>query len=413
MALRSDFTSNRLFLILILIQLVGISIANSRELDQSTSRSIRLPFKYVQSFIIVELKLENLIPVNLIFDTGAEHTIMFEKKWTDLFPNVYQREIRVIGSDLQQEIPALVTSPMGLSFGDQYSINTPLIVLKEKINDISQVIGEPVHGILSAAIFNSYQIEINYKLRLIMLHPSSKKISPSFTAVPIQIYKNKPYISTRICISDTLSQVFNLLLDTGASLSLMMYSDTTGNLQLPDKMIPGYLGSGLGGVLNGYVGKINLLQFDTFKIQEVITHFLKIQTSIGRTESQSKAGLIGNHILDKFQLIFDYQNEKLYLKTTRNYKRKIDYDKSGMIVISGGLDLNSFYIAHILQGTPAANAGLMENDQIIKINSWPTSFYSLSKINRMLQQKAGKKIKLSVRRNGQKLKFEFYLKPLI
>ena len=145
----------------------------------------------------------------------------------------------------------------------------------------------------------------------------------------------------------------------------------------------------------------------------MITHFLKIQTSIGRTESQSKAGLIGNHILDKFQLIFDYQNEKLYLKTTRNYKRKIDYDKSGMIVISGGLDLNSFYIAHILQGTPAANAGLMENDQIIKINSWPTSFYSLSKINRMLQQKAGKKIKLSVRRNGQKLKFEFYLKPLI
>lgn len=413
MTLNSNLFLSRSNSIIVLGLVLVLNAVNVFSIGQLSGNSIRLPFKYVQSFIIVELKLENVIPVNLIFDTGAEHTILFEKKWTDLFPNVYQREIKVIGSDLQQEIPAFVTSPLGLSFGDQYTINTPLIILKEKINDISQVIGEPVHGILSAALFNSFQIEINFKRRFIILHPNSKKISNSFAVVPIQIYKNKPYLSTRINVSDTSSKVFNLLLDTGASLSLMLYTDTTGKLQLPDRMIPGYLGSGLGGVLNGYVGKINRLQFDTFDMQQVITHFLRIQTSIGRAESQSKSGLIGNHILDKFQIIFDYSKEKVYLKPNKTYSKKVDYDKSGMIVITGGIELKSFYIAHVLPGTPAANAGLKENDQILKINSWPISFYSLSKINNLLQQKSGKKIKLLVRRNTQKLKFEFFLEPLI
>lgn len=377
------------------------------------SKKIKIPFHYVQSFIILDVQLERFLPIKLIFDTGAEHTIMFERKWTDVIANCYLREIKVIGSDLQQELPALLTNPINLTFSSKLDFVSPLIVLKDNSTNISQVIGESIHGILSASVFHDYLIEIDYKNKYLILHNKDYTVDPSFKEVEIEIFKNKPYLKTTLKTSSSNSQVLNLLLDTGASLSLLMYSDSNSVVHFPEKIIPGYLGSGLGGMLTGFVGKIYSMTFDTFLLPGVITHFLKIQTSIGRTESQYKDGLIGNQIMDKFTLILDYKREKLFIKPRKNYKQVLDYDKSGMLVISGGAGLQRYYVAYIVANTPASEAGILENDQILKVNGWSVEFFSLVKINSMLQGKSGKKIRLTVLRDGKKMKFSFILKPLI
>jgi membrane-associated protease RseP (regulator of RpoE activity) len=205
----------------------------------------------------------------------------------------------------------------------------------------------------------------------------------------------------------------NLLLDTGASLALLLYSDSNSLVNMPERIIPGFLGSGLGGMLTGFVGKTHAVQLDTFLMPGVITHFLKLNTTIARNESLIKNGLIGNQILDKFNLIIDFQNESLYLKPAKTFKDVIEYDKSGMLVINGGTDLNKFFIAHVIEGTPAYDAGLRENDEIVKFNGWAVTFFSLSRMNSILQSKEGRKIKISIRRSGKKMKFSFILKSLI
>lgn len=381
--------------------------------NNSNSGSIRLPFRYVQSFIILDVEIDNMPPVKLIFDTGAEHTILFEKRWTDQLKNPYQREIKVVGSDLLQELPALLTSPLSLLFGNKLQFLSPLIVLQENTTSISQVVGETIHGILSAAIFSRYLIEIDFKRRQLILHNREYKIPSSFRQVDIEVYKNKPFLKIHFEQAKGPGKMMNLLLDTGASLSLLMYSDSSSTVYMPDKIIPGYLGSGLGGMLTGYVGKTHRIQFDTFQLPGVITHFLKLATPIGRNESQQKNGLVGNQVLDKFTMILDYQKEKLFLRPEKNYREVLEYDKSGMLVICGGANLQKYYVAYVIQGTPASEAGIQENDQILKINGWPIMFYSLSKINSLLQGKPGKKISVTVKRNNEKLKFKFVLRPLL
>lgn len=379
----------------------------------SASKSIKIPFHYIQSFIILDVQLEKLLPVRLIFDTGAEHTILFEHRWTDLIEHSYLREIKVIGSDLQQELPAMLTCPLNLMFDERYEFTSSLIVLKENTTNISQVIGEPIHGILSASVFSKYLIEIDYRNQYLILHSRDYAISSMYNEVDLDIYKNKPYLKVRVNFKDTCNDLMNLLLDTGASLSLLMYSDSSSAIRFPDKLIPGYLGSGIGGLLTGYVGKINALQLDTFLLPGVITHFLKVQTVYAHNERQRKNGLIGNQILDKFNIIFDYQKEKLYLRPVKNYKEVLAYDKSGMLVISGGKDLRRYFVAYVVPGTPAAEAGVQENDEIVKFNGWPASFYSMAKINLKLQGKTDKKINITVKRDGKKIKFNFRLRPLI
>ncbi|MBK9108951.1 MAG: PDZ domain-containing protein [Saprospiraceae bacterium] len=375
--------------------------------------TIRIPFRYVQSFIIIDVQIENVIPLQLIFDTGAEHTILFEKYWTDIISNAYQRDIKVIGSDLQTEIPAKLTHPLSLNFPLRYKCLTQLIVLEDHSTNISQVIGEPVHGILSASLFSQFIIQIDYKKRNIILHPLSTKVPEGFTELDIQIYKNKPYLETEVATKWGQKQKLNLLLDTGASLSLLMYTDSTSNIDLPDKMIPGYLGSGLGGMLKGFVGKVGLIYLDTFTLSNVISHFLMVDTEYSRIEKQNKQGLIGNLMLEKFELYIDYHRKKLFLKPTKKLYKEIKFDKSGMLIISGGNHLQNYYVSQVIPNSPAYEAGILPKDELVSINGWPCSWLSLSKILSSFQKEEGKKINLKLRRNGKKIKISFNLKSLI
>ena len=380
---------------------------------QAKPTPIRIPFQYVQSFIILDVKLHQLIPLKLIFDTGAEHTIFFERRWTDLFSNAYQREIKVIGSDLQLELPARLSVPMNLSFSDRFSFDGPLIVLEQNLTNISQVIGQPIHGILSANVFNGYLIEIDYRKHLIILHPHPWEVPKDYTAMDIQVYKGKPYLKTKIQLSHSAFQDVNLLLDTGASLSLLMYRDSSSHMKLPDKVIPGYLGSGLGGMLTGYVGRIQRINMDSFILYDVFTHILDIESDIGKNEKLVKNGLLGNQILEKFSIIFDFQHAKVYLKANKNFDKPMNYDKSGLVIISGGKDLQEYYLANVMPGSPAAEAGLHPDDQLLSINGIPAGFLSLGSIQSKLQKEEGKRITLKVRRGGKKYKFQFLLKSLI
>nr|MBP8726210.1 hypothetical protein [Saprospiraceae bacterium] len=257
-----------------------------------SAKSIKIPFRYVQSFILVDVQIERLLPLKLIFDTGAEHTILFDRQVTDLFENIYQREIKVIGSDLQTELPALLSVPVSLSFGKAFQYQTPLIILQENNTSISRIIGENVHGILSASNFSNYLIQIDYSGKWIYLHPRSEKIPDAFHKVDLNMYKNKPYLETEIALANGTRQRVQLLIDTGASLSLLLYRDSTDRYAIPEALVPAYLGSGLGGLLTGYVGRTGALQMGKYVLREVVSHYMLVETPLAKAEKQVKNGLI-------------------------------------------------------------------------------------------------------------------------
>jgi len=400
---------------LLLILLLGMNFypESLHSAISPVEKPIRIPFRYVQSFIVVEVYIEHLFPLNLIFDTGAEHTILFDRRWTDVFSEAYQREIKVIGSDLQTELPAMLTKPMSLIFGNRFQGETPLIILEQNQTNISQVIGEPVHGILSASLFSNFVLQVDYKNRTLVLHPINTRPPAGYHEMNIQVHKQKPYLLTEVKSTQYSSHQLNLLIDTGASLSLLLYLDSLSNLMMPNQLIPGYLGSGLGGVLSGYAGKIHSVNLDTFLMHDVISHFLLVDSPLAKGEKQTKQGLIGNLLLEKFDFYLDYHKEKLYIRPSKNYSKEFNYDKSGIMVITGGRNLESYFVSHVIPGSPADRAGVLPNDQIVKVNGWPVSFLSLGKILEIFQKEEGKQVRLTLRRNGEKFKCSFFLRKLL
>lgn len=83
------------------------SFYNQMDLLQGKRKAV-IPFKYVHNFIVVEARIYGILPLQFIFDTGAEHVILFKKEYTDLLQVPYDKRIPILGSDLSQEVYALI-----------------------------------------------------------------------------------------------------------------------------------------------------------------------------------------------------------------------------------------------------------------------------------------------------------------
>lgn len=406
----------RFIIILILIlkpfigftQLMGFSLPKDQD-------KVEIPFVYQNNFIIVNLIFDEVFPLKFIFDTGSENTILVKKEFTDILNISYDRTFKVMGADFEKELVAYLTRGVQMDLPNLPGSNLDLLVLKEDYFNFEEYTGLKIHGILGMDLFKTFTIQIDYQKQKLTLYriENFKVPSQKFKAIPVEIHRNKPYILAQAKMKGDTATNVKLLLDSGASLALMLHNNSSPDLILPEKLIPGKIGNGLGGYIQGYVGRINQLTFDDYHFNSVITNFQDINTTLNNKVNFGRNGIIGNEILSRFKVIFDIAHSQVFLQPIKKYNKYFKYDKSGITLITSGKKLEEFQVKELVPDSPAAKAGVQIGDKLININYTPASFYDLRKITRIFQKRTGKKIRLVVNRNGEKMVFKFRLEELI
>jgi len=380
-------------------------------------RHAEIPFEYINNFIILNIDFNGPLPLKFIFDTGAEHTILSKREISDLLHVRYDREFRVKGSDLRGELVAYLARNIKLKISDKDIIaaNEDILVLKEDYFRFEEYAGVAVHGILAGRVFSRYLIKINYQRRVISLYErgSYKMAQEGFEPLPIEIYRNKIYLNTQAQLRADTTSPLKLLLDTGAGLSLMLFTNTHPLIQPSADAIPTNIGMGLGGYLEGYVGRTAGLELGVFAQNNILTYFQAVDTTQDINYLNGRNGLIGNTILNRFILVIDYQGEKLWLKPTKLYLKEFVYDRSGLSIIASGQSLNYFSVLNVLPGSPADEAGIHAGDRILRIGWMAASFQTLSTLQALLQKKPGKLVKITIKRDGKVMKKRVVLRDLI
>ena len=380
-------------------------------------RHAEIPFEYINNFIILNIDFNGPLPLKFIFDTGAEHTILSKREISDLLHVRYDREFRVKGSDLRGELVAYLARNIKLKISDKDIIaaNEDILVLKEDYFRFEEYAGVAVHGILAGRVFSRYLIKINYQRRVISLYErgSYKMAQEGFEPLPIEIYRNKIYLNTQAQLRADTTSPLKLLLDTGAGLSLMLFTNTHPLIQPSADAIPTNIGMGLGGYLEGYVGRTAGLELGVFAQNNILTYFQAVDTTQHINYLNGRNGLIGNTILNRFILVIDYQGEKLWLKPTKLYLKEFVYDRSGLSIIASGQSLNYFSVLNVLPGSPADEAGIHAGDRILRIGWMAASFQTLSTLQALLQKKPGKLVKITIKRDGKVMKKRVVLRDLI
>jgi len=381
-------------------------------------RSIVIPFEYINGFLVVSLRLDDKVPVKFLFDTGSKLTILTEESILPLLGRKPQEEIRIIGSDMSVELRGRILRRVDLQIEEHEIRSQPLIILDSGVLDLQKLTGESISGILGVGAFGAYAIRVDYSAGEIRLErsPSARRLR-RYASLPVIVESDRFYLSARVSVHPGYTDSLKLLLDTGASLSLLINTKPGDTLVYPPRLVIGDIGTGLGGALYGYVGRSDSVSFGPYSIPQVITHFQTASDSLSTGPLQARGGIIGNELLERFDVIFDYPESKLHLRPVRKLSKSKAYDRSGMRVVKDGVNLNGVRVQYVNRDTPAWKAGIRPGDRVLKVGRVPVNLLGINGVRRRLRARPGRRVSLlivrQIGRGDVEVTVEFRLAELI
>jgi len=398
-------------LLLFLIAAQNFCQAQSIRGLPKAQKRIQIPFQYLNNFIVVKVNVNGL-PLKFILDSGAAQTVITKRVLTKHLEVDYSNKVTFYGSDLLTELYAYPIKNTDLTIGNLTFAQQISYVLEEDYLALETMVGLPVHGIMSMHHFDKLVLKVDYKKMVLTVSEPERIDYDKGETLPFALEGNRPYIFSTIELQNKDSVYTKLLIDTGANIGLLLHNETHPKLTLPNHFVEGKLADGLGGHLLGYVGRINKISFGKQYHLALICNFQKLPQVKNKAVFKARNGLIGNKLLHQYDVVFDFYYNELKL-LNRNLKRQDKYDRSGLVYYATGKQLNTFLIENVIKNSSADLAGIEKGDEIIKVNYSRGAFLNLNAINNNLQKKAGKKIKMLIKRNGKKLRKHFILKDLI
>lgn len=370
--------------------------AQAQHFDIASNRKrVYVPFTFVRNLLIIKLNINNRGPYNFILDTGVGLMLITDHTLKDSLNIVRKRTIKITGLGERESYEAVVAPMIKVNIaGELVSSDVSAAILQQDFFGLSAYAGMPVHGLIGYEFFNKLAVKINFTdSNLVVTRPGKMRIFRKAEKIPISIESNKPYINTEVSTITGDIKKTKLLVDIGAGHPLSLEKSN----QLPDICIPANLGVGLNGLIEGYLGRVSYVSVGKHNISNTITSF-PINDPSYKT-SVPRDGSIGMGLLKRFDMIFDYQNNVMYLKPNTHFKEVFEHDMSGMSYHAAGQNFDRIIIEKVDEGSAADEIGLQANDEILSLNFKPVNKMSLQQIDEMLKSKSGRSILVEVSRD--------------
>ncbi|MEM9984082.1 MAG: aspartyl protease family protein, partial [Bacteroidota bacterium] len=364
--------------------------------------------------VLIPLVINGSFEMSFILDTGVRTTILTEPMLANFLDLDSMRTIKVRGLGDGEPLDAKLADNVSISLpGGVQGRGFNLLVLPEGLASYSEMFGKPVYGIIGYEIFNRFGVEINYQREYIRLwDPFRMPKLRRWESVPMVLRRGKPYVDATLVDHEGQEWEKKWLIDTGASMAVSLFED---DLSLPHPHIEAFLGKGLNGNVYGKLGRSPSFRIGGFEMNEVITGFPD-PNALGFTQNSTGEiwyGNIGAEVISRFRVFFDYPHRMVYIKKTPELDRRFEYNVSGLEILTVGSGYDTFIISYVRPGSPAEQAGLMVNDEVLGVNGLSIQGQAIDEVYDYLSKKPGKTLYLKVKRGDQVLKKRFRLKAEI
>ncbi|MBW8323729.1 MAG: aspartyl protease family protein [Prolixibacteraceae bacterium] len=383
--------------------------------DNPKKKSMTINFKSSSNLIIIPVAINNSDTLNFILDTGVRYPIITELPFVNKLNLNFLQPINVKGLGEGEQLTAYRSGNNTINIDGLVAFDQEIHMVINENFQISHILGIPVHGLIGFNLFKDYVVKIDYeqhKLTLTKPEHFNYKEKEKDIVLPLTFEQNKPFVKTSIVTDKNEEVPVKLLVDTGASDAIWLSTNSDNRISLPENHIETFLGRGLSGDLYGKKGRIGAIWVGPLVLYEPIVAFPEnelVDQLIGKND---RNGTLGAEILRRFYVTMDYPNKRLILRPNSNLKDDFNYNMSGLEVTNPMPGLPIFIISDIRKNSPAYYAGIKENDQIISLNSSSHKTLTLNDINLLFQSQQDRRIKLTVLRDGEQVKTEFFLKKM-
>jgi len=124
---------------------------------------------------------------------------------------------------------------------------------------------------------------------------------------------------------------------------------------------------GIGGKSSGYVFRAQKATIASFELNDIVMGY-STDSKGALSNREGYIGIIGNQVWERFHVIIDIKNKKLYLKPNDSLNAEFEFNTLGFTFTDRSKTLGCWVVNRIYDGSDAQKAGLKGGDKIIEIN---------------------------------------------
>jgi hypothetical protein len=259
--------------------------------------------------IIIPVVMNDTMKLRLILDTGTRSLLLYGKKFRSLQNIRRDKQVKVTGWGSPNGVNAFLSFPNKVSLGEirGEAVGVAIVDRNRVLPDMPGV-----DGIIGYELFARFAVEINYRTRTIHLYdrlPAGH--TELFTALPLEVNKARPQVESEIIMSDNKSVKVKLLIDTGSSLGLVVFSSSCEKFPSSSELKP--VGRGLNGNVFGYDLMIKQLMLGSTPVKNVRSHLVDVPDH--PDDKFTFAGSLGGAFLRDHVVIFDYPRSTFFISS--------------------------------------------------------------------------------------------------
>jgi hypothetical protein len=270
---------------------------------------------------------------------------------------------------------------------------------------LSSVYGNRIDGIIGYSFFSRFIVKIDYDSSQLYIYSKGNIKYPKggFTLKPGLV--SIPVLNGTL--KDGRASNDRFYFDTGAGLCILLNFDFVRDSAIldPERKPLSAQAQGMGGKANMQLTVIKELRFGPYRFKNIPTYLFEDEYNI--TSYPSLAGLIGNDIFRRFNIILNYEKKIFHLTPNSHFRDPFDYSYTGL-----GLywEDGEIRVGDVMKDSPADKAGFKVDDVVIGINNNMSQNLDLYK---SMLQNTGDKIRILVSRPDGTVELNLKVKSIL
>jgi hypothetical protein len=255
---------------------------------------------------------------------------------------------------------------------------------------------------------------INYAQEYLKIldQPDSSSLGP-YTKIQCQRVQGRLYIPMTLHINDTVSITDIFLVDLGCRSTIALTRPVVLKHNL-DKAIVHKARyytryRGVGGASESYAFIAKSVEIGGYELRNFEAEYSTDMS--GSLASPGHAGLLGNRILERFDVIIDFAANCLYLRPNHAYSNAFTFSKLGFSYIDRSETWGAWVVTGLFANSQAEQIGLHIDDQIVEMDRIPVKEMDYQKQDEYISN--AKSLMLGIKRRSEVLQLEIIPTPMI
>ena len=367
------------------------------------SRSTAVPFELINNHIYLMVAIDGKGPFRMLFDSGGANIVT---------PGLARQiglktEGALQGRGAGEKSEDVAFSKVGSLQVGGVTVASQVFAIYP-LDSLARAEGIAQSGVIGYEVLKRFTVLVDYEnSRLTLTDPAAFAYKGRGTVVPFQFNGHVPQVDGEI---DGIPGKFDI--DTGSRASITLLGPFAEKHNLKDRYaakVEAVTGWGVGGAARSLVARAGTLRLGSVQVASPVTE-LSLQKK-GAFTDPYVAGNVGAGVLKRFNIVFDYANQKLIFEPNALGSKPDVFDRSGMWLNQSE---SGFEVIDVVPGGPAAQAALRTGDRILAVDGKKASELDLPGIRgRFKSEPAGTQVRLTVRSGDATRDVVLTLKELV